>query len=83
MEFYKFIDRLRQMGVFSLLKGESGKKPKRAKPWNDMAVVAETDQIANEIQAIIVGRPTLNQIEELLFAIRQIGLENMMGILDS
>jgi hypothetical protein len=58
-------------GVYSLLKNHWIIKPKPTRPsWDDMAVVAKTDQLADEIDSILASKPNVEQIDEMLARIK-------------
>jgi hypothetical protein len=58
-------------GVFSILQNHWVVKPKAEKPsWDDIAVVTKTNALANEIDAVLDGNPTIEQIDDMLARIR-------------
>jgi tellurite resistance-related uncharacterized protein len=58
-------------GVYSLLKNKWLVEPKAQKPsWDDVAVVAKTNALADEIDSLVNGEPEMSQIDELLAKIK-------------
>lgn len=63
---------LESNGVYSLLKNRWIVEPSHNQPsWDDMAVVAKTNACAEEIETMMAGEPSENDIDELLYRIHQ------------
>ena len=61
---------LESNGVYSILKNRWIIEPSHEKPsWDDMAVVAKTNACAEEIENMMSGEPSENDIDELLYRI--------------
>lgn len=71
---------LESNGVYSILKNRWVIEPNSEKPsWDDMAVVAKTNACAEEIDQLISGKPSEEEIDDLIYrihAMRRSGLSD-------